>query len=153
LLVVPEVNVTASGVNRIIFLGGRQNHSKGSLLMKKTRTLITGYCAVFTLALTVASHAAAGAGTHELSNLSHTHGPDSDLWRDEINLARDIRILRHDLRRGLSPVKIAEERKSVGEDWRQIVLDRDPHALERGGPIMQLARLRRHVDGSTKGHS
>ena len=119
----------------------------------KTGTLITGYCAAFTLALTVASHSAARAGTYERRNLSNTHGPYSDLRRDEIDLASDIRILRHDLRRGVSLEKIAEERKRVREDWRQIVLDRNPDALELGGPIMELARLTRHGNGSTKRHS
>lgn len=113
--------------------------------MKKGGTLITGCCAAF--ALTVVSHSAARKETHELRNLNESHRPYSDLQRDEIDLAGDMRILRHDLRHAVSPEKIAEEQNNVREDWRHIVHDRDPHALEPGGPMMELARWRRHSDG------
>jgi hypothetical protein len=121
--------------------------------MKRNGTLIFGCCAVFTLALTVAPHSAIREGTHERRNLSKSPGPHSDLQRDENDLAGDIRNLRHDLRRGMSSEKIAKERNNVREDWRHIVLDRDPHALEPGAPMMEMARLRRHHGWSAKRHS
>lgn len=48
----------------------------------------------------------------------------SDLEQDELNFARDVTRLRHDLRHAASPIVVAQERNLVRQDWLNIVSDR-----------------------------
>lgn len=111
--------------------------------MNKHKISFAAFFAASTLAWMVGPRAAIAQESSDPKNSKPLHRPESNLRRDEINFAGDIRSLRRDLRRAVNGPKITEDRIVVREDWRNIVLDRDPHEMEPGGSMTELARSKR----------
>ena len=93
--------------------------------MKKKTIMIVGSSIGLSLLLVTVSVRSAVhfARAHDAAGVQ-AQPQYSDLQKDEISLASDIKRLRHDLRRGASGITVAKDRNFVRQDWLNIVLDR-----------------------------
>jgi hypothetical protein len=91
--------------------------------MKPLKAMTTA-CVVLLALLLAASIYSGARGSMKMERLGQGRRSHSDLERDSLVLADDMRRLRRSLRHGVDPLQIARQRDGIRQDWLNIVADR-----------------------------
>jgi hypothetical protein len=108
--------------------------------MKLSRISIAFCGAASTLALSIAAAPPAfkKLTSADLRNIAPQY---SELRRDQVVFASDLKHLRRDLRRGSSDARVTSDRRAAQADWTSIIADRYPNPPSDSW-LIELARRR-----------
>ena len=121
--------------------------------MKTSREYIAG--AMFAWSLTIGLNTVEAA-TRELRRCDYANQQfrhdQSELQRDEKELASDINVLRKSLRQHASQDRIARLQYLIRQDWHQIVMDRGQSRLchEEQEPNLATQRVFQKIQGGRR---
>jgi hypothetical protein len=109
--------------------------------MEPLKAMITACVVLFALLLAACIYLGE-RGTIKMEQPGQGARSHSDLEQDEMALAADMRKLRKNLRRGVNPLQITQERDEIRRDWLNIVADRGLEWAEASPSLVNLGPQR-----------